>query len=65
MLGNPIDVKSIRKKSNPQKNKRKRIKNHICGKINLSKGLDRILNVFSKLNNVEFIIIGEGEQKNI
>ena len=63
MLGNPIDVKGIRRNLIPRRTEGKELKIIYVGRLTYQKGLDRVLNVFSKLDNIEFIIIGEGEQK--
>ena len=63
MLGNPIDVTGIRRNLIPRRTEGKELKIIYVGRLTYQKCLDRVLNVFSKLDNIEFIIIGEGEQK--
>ena len=63
LLPNPINISSIRSKVTPERNNKSLIKLVFVGRLSYQKGLDRVLNLFSNIKNIEFIIIGEGPQK--
>ena len=62
LLPNPINISIIRSWQHPSENK-SLIKLVFVGRVSYQKGLDRVLNLFSNIKNVEFIIIGEGPQR--
>ena len=64
LLTNPIDIFKIRKKVFPKRSKGNGVKLVFVGRLTYQKGLDRIIKLFSKLHNVEFLIVGDGDQKN-
>ena len=63
MLPNPINISCIRSKVTPERNNKSLIKLVFVGRLSYQKGLDRVLNLFPNIKNIEFIIIGEGAQK--
>ena len=63
LLPNPINISSIRSKVIPERNNKSLIKLVFVGRLSYQKGLDRVLNLFSNIKNIEFIIIGEGPQR--
>ena len=63
LLPNPLDIKSIRKNVIPERKKGEEVKLVFVGRLTYQKGLDRILSLFSKVDNVELTIIGEGSQR--
>ncbi len=63
LLPNPLDVKSIRKNVIPERKKGEGVKLVFVGRLTYQKGLDRILSLFSKVDNAELTIIGEGSQR--
>ena len=64
LLTNPINVIKVRKKVVPKRTKGYGLKLVYVGRLSYQKGLDRIIELFSNLNNIELLIIGEGKQKN-
>ena len=64
LLTNPVNVLKVRKKVIPKRTKGLGLKLVYVGRLSYQKGLDRIIELFSSLNNIELLIIGEGEQKN-
>ena len=63
LLPNPINISGIRSKVTPERNNKSLIKLVFVGRLSYQKGLDRVLNLFSNIKNIEFIIIGEGAQR--
>ena len=63
LLPNPVNVLKIRKKTVPRRTKGYGLKLVFVGRLSFQKGLDRVLELFSELNSIEFLIIGEGNQK--
>ena len=63
MLPNPINISSIRSKVTPERKNKSLIKLVFVGRLSYQKGLDRVLNLFSNIKNIEFIIIGDGPQR--
>ena len=63
LLPNPINISSVRSKVTPERKNKSLIKLVFVGRLSYQKGLDRVLNLFSNIKNVEFIIIGEGPQR--
>ena len=63
LLPNPINISCIRSKVTPERNNKSLIKLVFVGRLSYQKGLDRVLNLFPNIKNIEFLIIGEGAQK--
>ena len=63
LLPNPINISGIRSKVTPERRNKSLIKLVFVGRLTYQKGLDRVLNLFSNIKNIEFIIIGDGPQR--
>ena len=63
LLSNPIDELKIRRNITPTRTKRKQLKIVFVGRLSYQKGIDRVIQVFSYLDDIEFIVIGEGPEK--
>ncbi len=63
LLSNPINITKIRKKTIPVRKKGKGLKLVFVGRLNYQKGIDRVIKVFSKIRNIEYLVIGDGDQK--
>ena len=63
LLPNPIDVRNIRKKICPAREKGKEVKLVFVGRLSYQKGLDRVLSLFSKVENLQLSIVGKGPQR--
>ena len=63
LLPNPIEVRNIRKKVFPAREKGKEVKLVFVGRLSYQKGLDRVLSLFSKVENLKLSIVGQGPQR--
>ena len=63
LLKNPIEQKELRKNLKPFRTTGSGLKLVFVGRLSYQKGLDRVINVLSAINNVEYLIIGKGEQE--
>ena len=63
LLNNPIEQKDLRKNLKPFRTSGPGLKLVFVGRLTYQKGIDRVINILSFLKNVEFLIIGKGEQE--
>ena len=65
LLPNPLDIRNIRKNVIPERKSGLAVKLVFVGRLSYQKGLDRVLGLFSKIDNIELSIIGQGEQRKL
>ena len=62
-ITNPIDLRKTRLDIQPYRAKGEKTKLIFVGRLVYQKGIDRILYLFKKINNLELLLIGDGIEK--
>ena len=62
-VSNPIDLRKTRANVQPYRIKGEKTKLIFVGRLVYQKGIDRILYLFKKINNIELLLIGDGIEK--
>ena len=65
LLPNPLDIRNIRKNVTPVRKSGLTVKLVFVGRLSYQKGLDRVLELFSKVDNINLSIIGQGSQRKL